>query len=345
MCLADDCDFNGFPFATRGEWEDHLMLDHQQSDEQKWSACPICKEPIRNEKIHPPTHLGRHLEEIALTILPTNPDSEDGTDIDGTSSQISPRFLPRIWIGQGLQNDGEDFEDSQKAINPASSGVGVEKDVEPRIDEPSNVDGAETTAINQPTQKTQGITGGLHDCTYIPCDRKFKRPTDLHKHEKTHGRPWKCPVPTCKYHEHGWPTEKDLGRHVNDKHAPQIAMYECEFKPCPYKSKRESNCKQHMEKAHGWIYVRTKNNGKSARPEPQPAVQQRSSGSLEAPTFSKAVHFDSDLETVRHFSRLDSPERVSLSDVGVGDSNPTPGKLNMSFIGLTALRKLIFHLY
>jgi hypothetical protein len=38
-------------------------------------------------------------------------------------------------------------------------------------------------------------------------------------------------------------------------------MYKCLFPPCPYKSKRESNCKQHMEKAHNWQYVRTKTNG------------------------------------------------------------------------------------
>ena len=40
-------------------------------------------------------------------------------------------------------------------------------------------------------------------------------------------------------------------------------MYKCQFRPCPYESKRESNCKQHMEKAHGWAYVRSKNNGKT----------------------------------------------------------------------------------
>ncbi len=40
-------------------------------------------------------------------------------------------------------------------------------------------------------------------------------------------------------------------------------MYKCQYHPCPYESKRESNCKQHMEKAHGWAYVRSKNNGKS----------------------------------------------------------------------------------
>ncbi|KAI8635196.1 hypothetical protein F5Y19DRAFT_3269 [Xylariaceae sp. FL1651] len=95
-------------------------------------------------------------------------------------------------------------------------------------------------------------------CTHPGCDKEFKRPCDLTKHEKTHSRPWKCPIPTCKFHEYGWPTEKEMGRHVNDKHSSAPAMYECEFKPCPYKSKRESNCKQHMEKAHGWTYHRTK---------------------------------------------------------------------------------------
>lgn len=98
-------------------------------------------------------------------------------------------------------------------------------------------------------------------CTHPGCSKEFKRPCDLTKHEKTHSRPWKCPIPTCKYHEYGWPTEKEMDRHVNDKHSTAPPMYECHFKPCPYKSKRESNCKQHMEKAHGWTYVRTKTNG------------------------------------------------------------------------------------
>lgn len=101
-------------------------------------------------------------------------------------------------------------------------------------------------------------------CREPGCTKEFKRPCDLTKHEKTHSRPWKCPLPTCKYHDYGWPTEKEMDRHINDKHSDAPAMFECLFKPCPYKSKRESNCKQHMEKAHGWTYVRTKTNGKKA---------------------------------------------------------------------------------
>lgn len=108
-------------------------------------------------------------------------------------------------------------------------------------------------------------------CREPGCNKEFKRPCDLTKHEKTHSRPWKCPHATCKYHEFGWPTEKEMDRHVNDKHSDSPAMYECFFAPCPYKSKRESNCKQHMEKAHGWHYSRSKTNGK--RPSPTPSSQ------------------------------------------------------------------------
>ncbi|KAM3506072.1 hypothetical protein MY10362_002571 [Beauveria mimosiformis] len=100
-------------------------------------------------------------------------------------------------------------------------------------------------------------------CRQPGCNKEFKRPCDLTKHEKTHSRPWKCPFPTCKYHKYGWPTEKEMDRHVNDKHTDAPAMHECLFKPCVYTSKRESNCKQHMEKTHNWTYIRTKSSGKT----------------------------------------------------------------------------------
>lgn len=100
----------------------------------------------------------------------------------------------------------------------------------------------------------------LHMCR--DCKKEFKRPCDLTKHEKTHSRPWKCSEEKCKYFDLGWPTEKERDRHVNDKHSTTPAQYKCLYPPCTYASKRESNCKQHMEKAHGWEYVRSKSNGR-----------------------------------------------------------------------------------
>lgn len=123
-------------------------------------------------------------------------------------------------------------------------------------DEVDNDDVARSMA-----RRKKGAKPEKHDCPL--CDKEFTRPCDLTKHVKTHERPWKCPEAKCKYHNYGWPTEKERDRHVNDKHSAAPALYHCLYKPCPYTSKRESNCKQHMEKAHGWEYVRSKSNGKN----------------------------------------------------------------------------------
>ncbi|KAJ5909569.1 Zinc finger C2H2 [Penicillium tannophilum] len=123
------------------------------------------------------------------------------------------------------------------------------------------------------------------------CDKVFKRPCDLTKHEKTHSRPWKCSDSTCKYYQIGWPTEKERDRHVNDKHSDTPALYKCNFQPCTYASKRESNCKQHMEKAHGWVYLRSKNNARgdskrasSNQASRTPSVSTPASKSVDFPT-------------------------------------------------------------
>lgn len=127
-------------------------------------------------------------------------------------------------------------------------------------------------------------------CSVPGCTKEFKRPCDLTKHEKTHSRPWKCPIPSCKYHEYGWPTEKEKDRHLNDKHSDNPPMYECLFKPCTYKSKRDSNRKQHMEKTHGWKYVRTKTNGSSKVQLPKDAQKQASTPGRTSMDASSTTH-------------------------------------------------------
>ena len=96
---------------------------------------------------------------------------------------------------------------------------------------------------------------------------------------------------------------------MNDKHSAEPPKYRCQFHPCPYESKRESNCKQHMEKAHGWEYVRSKNNGKGPRTSvgktpPTPAMS--TPGSLiftaQSPDFGTPVSFEQDLSHSRHGS-------------------------------------------
>jgi hypothetical protein len=161
-------------------------------------------------------------------------------------------------------------------------------------------------------------------CREPGCTKEFKRSCDLTKHEKTHSRPWKCTEKSCKYHEYGWPTEKELDRHINDKHSASPVLYKCHYAPCPYKSKRESNCKQHMEKSHGWTYVRSKNNGKnrgskagdSSLPTPQTSNHRTpESDSHDEPTpdedydgMDYSVHIGFDNNVYGTTDELDFPE-------------------------------------
>jgi uncharacterized C2H2 Zn-finger protein len=120
----------------------------------------------------------------------------------------------------------------------------------------SEMDDVYRSQARRQRQKMAEKDNGPRACS--SCGKMFDRACDLTKHEKTHTRPYKCPETNCRYHEYGWPTEKEMERHWNDKHSDVPVMFRCNFPPCEYESKRESNCKQHMEKAHGWQYIRSK---------------------------------------------------------------------------------------
>lgn len=113
-------------------------------------------------------------------------------------------------------------------------------------------------AASLPGTNTDKFEIGLYVCHM--CNKHYSRHCDLNKHVKTHNRSFKCPVEGCRYSSFGWPTEKELDRHLNDKHSVAPTVFSCLYQPCTYTSKRESNCKQHMEKAHGWVYIRRPGN-------------------------------------------------------------------------------------
>jgi hypothetical protein len=124
-------------------------------------------------------------------------------------------------------------------------------------------------------------------CGDKECDKVFTRKCDLAKHEKTHSRPFKCPHEGCKYHDLGLPTEKERDRHINDKHDPNPQFYNCHY--CEFKTKRESNCKQHMEKKHNWEYQRAKGKDKGIKMTPAQTPQTPAldfNSSLQSPAVS-----------------------------------------------------------
>ncbi|KAG0124717.1 hypothetical protein HOY82DRAFT_493859 [Tuber indicum] len=153
------------------------------------------------------------------------------------------------------------------------------------------------------------------------CPREFPRPCDLTKHKKTHERPFKCDDEGCKYHIEGFPTNKERERHQNDIHVANSKEWKCTYSPCAYKSKRESNCKQHMEKAHGYNYKRMKRNPRK-RPEQltkpvtsdkkkRGAIRKASVATSRSTTVSKAIKA----------SRPSRPEAPEVTALPGQDSN------------------------
>jgi hypothetical protein len=173
----------------------------------------------------------------------------------------------KITLRGGLSHDGRPMqlvrEKNGKAI-PLSEEADAAYKVSKRALSEDDMDEDEATRSMARRRKSDKPGDVMHTCR--DCKKEFKRPCDLTKHEKTHSRPWKCSEDKCKYFDLGWPTEKERDRHMNDKHSAQPAQYKCLYPPCTYASKRESNCKQHMEKAHGWEYVRSKSNGRKKAP-------------------------------------------------------------------------------
>jgi hypothetical protein len=181
---------------------------------------------------------------------------------------LIPNSDEKITLRGGLSRNGRPAElvrEKDGKVLPLADGSAYKRALS---DDEMDVD--EITRSMARRRKSDKPGDVMHLCSH--CKKEFKRPCDLTKHEKTHSRPWKCRTDKCKYVDLGWPTEKERDRHENDKHSAIPAQYKCRYPPCTYASKRESNCKQHMEKAHGWEYVRSKSNG---RKKPQAAGSER----------------------------------------------------------------------
>ncbi|KAK8105636.1 hypothetical protein PG999_008995 [Apiospora kogelbergensis] len=356
ICLDGGCEYNSSPFPTKAEWEDHVNLEHGlfRSVAPNFE-CPICQDETPNWRADANVHLARHLEEIALTVLPTNLDSEDGTDLDSGSASSDPSITKSLvpvgpedltlpdrgdrrkmahtfveldrYMGTPAPDVFDDSEfkrgkdgefpeiPSEAARNPDLEQIRRQHNLSPStpgkqapdlLDNFENKRGKAQDPDRGFRRKMARMFRGLGRQIRTPTselfyDSEFKRgnapefpeilgeatrnpdldqirrippiPGDatrnpeLVKIRSRYGmnRPWKCPIPTCKYNKYGWPTEKDMSRHVKDKHSSAPAIYECLYTSCDYKSKRERNCKQHMEKEHGWK-PRTPNQPKDGRP-------------------------------------------------------------------------------
>ncbi|KAH8202483.1 hypothetical protein TruAng_003383 [Truncatella angustata] len=81
ICLDNECSSNVASFSTKAAWQTHFELEHNPSSIWSIIKCPICQQQIQGDKLHCTSHLARHMEDIALMVLPpTIAESEGGSD-------------------------------------------------------------------------------------------------------------------------------------------------------------------------------------------------------------------------------------------------------------------------
>lgn len=204
------------------------------------------------------------IRRYAAIMAATREKQEKGEELD----EMDYSRDEKITLRGGLSHNGRPVElvreKDGKVMPIVDEAEKTYKGLSKRALSDDEMDDDEVTRSMARRRKSEKPGDVMHTCR--DCKKEFKRPCDLTKHEKTHSRPWKCSEEKCKYFDLGWPTEKERDRHMNDKHSAAPAQYKCLYPPCTYASKRESNCKQHMEKAHGWEYVRSKSNGRKKGP-------------------------------------------------------------------------------
>ncbi|EEQ34749.1 hypothetical protein McanCB56680_000108 [Microsporum canis] len=220
----------------------------------------------------------------------------------GLASTGRPAELVRKKKGQAISlKTGEPFVEQKPVI--------------PSLKRASSMENQDSVMRSMARRKKDAPPMNINEkCKH--CDKVFRRPCDLTKHEKVHTRPWKCLDTKCKYYQLGWPTEKERDRHMNDRHTKSPKKYKCLYPGCTYDTKRQSNCKQHMEKLHGYKYIRSKNNSKASHqlsPQSTPMttnINSPQAPSIDIPTPLSATAMSPYLSP---YERLSSPYEQPVS--------------------------------
>ncbi len=95
ICVASTCATPDKLYTTRHEWVHHSTVAHPPAttdhsihkESEDFAACPLCKEKVESRKQYD-RHLARHLQELALFILPGSDQELDVTGDAESSSSV-----------------------------------------------------------------------------------------------------------------------------------------------------------------------------------------------------------------------------------------------------------------
>ncbi|KAF5978676.1 zinc finger transcription factor ace1 [Fusarium coicis] len=197
-----------------------LTMCERPKSENEPADCPLCGERQSSFRQYQ-RHVGRHQEDLALFALPHLPGG-----LDEKNDELDS------------ESEGKDEMESEEQgeLQRASSYV--------------------TRVSAESEDEATDVSERSNHFVFAPAPA-VNEMVDSPGHFVPNPLLWACPISSCQDYRHTWPTEEERDRHYRDKHSETLPMYKCMFMPCLYWSSREMNCKKHMEKVHGWTYVRS----------------------------------------------------------------------------------------
>lgn len=112
MCLDKTCNTPHKLYTTRHEWVHHARTMHHHEDSGESRDCILCGDPQETAQRYD-RHVARHLQELALFVLPSNHDESDSeepcADSDSGSSRVSfePDLSPASPSGFAIRRSGK----------------------------------------------------------------------------------------------------------------------------------------------------------------------------------------------------------------------------------------------
>jgi hypothetical protein len=169
-CIHLECSTPSKVYETRRQWYRHLCIQHALgTSPESRIVCPMCKlviqRPVTFER-----HVGRHLEELALFVLPrTEPENEAGTHSAHVSNVTADEGHS---AAKGLSLDSEDRLGSETYSDIADLAVDSSSSEDPRERDAMS---AETTV--ETSEKSQP-TGYLGDDALLAELKQLRSKTD-----------------------------------------------------------------------------------------------------------------------------------------------------------------------
>lgn len=224
VCTFKECETGNTLYDRRHDWVSHSRKHNSQS-----RACCLCGESLVTPK-QLERHIGWHLEEVALFVLPR---TSDGSDYDNKADVDFGKPIDRLGTGLSDSDSFNGYEGQSIDSNSVPDESNYDKITGNTNDQQGSSITSNQTSPSLYTEFKNESQGSLADteestpnyrCLHPDCSYKARRQHDLGRHMKTHFPPraedlYDCPGKNCtRVGIHGFTRKDHMSEHLVNYH-------------------------------------------------------------------------------------------------------------------------------